>query len=94
MNTWIYNNKTFTSKSIDWNKASKSNLPEEIVKVPGDSLFGKFLVYHPRWDKCFWLTCLGMHGNGSRLKAYIEDVYNEKGCWVEARNLEIVLALD
>lgn len=52
------------------------------------------IVYVPKWDKCFELLTLGMHGNGSKEKACIRDVYTKKICWIEARRLELVIQID
>lgn len=35
-----------------------------------------------------------MHGNGSKEKACIRDVYTKKICWIEARRLELVVQID
>lgn len=94
MAEWTYRGREYTTAKTDWNSFSADDIPEKAVKrgdEPCDR--GLVLVYHPKWDKCFWLILLGFHGNGSRMKAFIEDVYSgsTNACWVEARSLELVM---
>lgn len=72
----MYQNKRYRTKTINWNQYQGDPNP---------------IVYVPKWDKCFKLLRLGIHGNGSRLKAYIQDVYNDKKqYWIEAKQMNLV----
>lgn len=61
------------------------------VPLPEGVDIQHILVYVPKWDKCFELLTLGHHGNGSREKACIRDIYTQKMCWIESRRLELVV---
>lgn len=82
---WKYKGETFISIPHNWNR----KFPHGFVKR--DSASTEVLVYNPKWDKCFWVSSLRYSGNGNQLKAYIEDVYTGKYCYVEARKLELVV---
>lgn len=75
MKTWIYQNKRYRTKAINWDEYTGEANP---------------IVYVPKWDKCYKLLQLGRHGNGSKLKAYIQDVYSGKQYWIEAKQLKLV----
>lgn len=94
MSTWTYNGEKFTSMETAWDDVLIKGYPSGVVEKHIGFSYTECLVFHPKWDKCFWLVSLGIHGSGNKLKAYIEDVYSGKGCWVEARKLEIVSRLN
>lgn len=64
------------------------------ILLPEEDISRLSIVYVPKWDKCFELLTLGMHGNGSKEKVCIRDVYTQKICWIEARRLELVVQID
>lgn len=70
------------------------NKKYKTVPLPKGIISRLSIVYVPKWDKCFELLTLGMHGNGSKEKACIRDVYTKKICWIEARKLELVVQID
>jgi len=47
--------------------------------------------YVPKWNKCFLICFIGHHGNGSREKACLKDIYSGKVHFIEARRLELVV---
>lgn len=75
MNTWVYNGERYKTISIPKNL----ELNQETI------------IYVPKWDKCYYLRILGKHGNGSREKAFIEDIYTHKTCWIESKWIKLVV---
>lgn len=51
----------------------------------------RYLIYQTKWDKCYWLCILGIHGSGARYKAFLEDVYEKDKCfWCDAKWVEFI----
>lgn len=105
--TWTYKNNTFgvvndlsLQEYYDSNYslknfkefATENNHPNIVFRCYADPLLlDEPLVYHTRWNKCFWLESLRYSGRGNKLKAYITDVYNEKKYhYTEAKDLRFV----
>lgn len=63
----------------------------ETIPLPKGDVSSSFLVFVPKWNKVYRLLTLGYHGNGSREKAYLEDIYSGNICWIEARRIELVI---
>lgn len=62
------------------------------ISIPNNlELNQETIVYVPKWDKCYYLHILGKHGNGSREKAFIEDIYTGKQCWIESKWIKLVV---
>lgn len=55
------------------------------------------LVYHPKYNKCYYMESLSYRGNGNNLKAYVYSIYDDRGIidksyiYFTANNLELVI---
>lgn len=89
---WKYKNEDFKSLPFDFVNGSlrKSKCVEkELPYMPGCFVY---LVYVPKWDRCYWLHGLNYSGNSiTRLKAYLVDPYTDNYLYIEVKNLEIVV---
>lgn len=86
---WRYKGVNYKTVKVDWERASDFWHP----KSWEDTL----LVYQRDWDKVYRIDWDSLRYSGnqtSRLKAYIEDVYTGKGCYVDARKLDLVVRDD
>jgi len=87
---WKYNGKCYTYlsfKEIDEDTLFKLF---NVSKICSDN---SPLVYHIKWDKCFYLESYNYSGNGNSLKAYIEDIYNKKQCYCQFYDLGLVIQI-
>ena len=48
------------------------NKKYKTIPLPKGIISRLSIVYVPKWDKCFELLTLGMHGNGSKEKLVFE----------------------
>lgn len=101
MATWRYKDDLFRTVPFDFNKHGSDQGIEEwsirhnltpVRKDPAKDY--PHLVYHTRWNKCYWLSYSGYHGRGFKLKAWITDVYSKKQCVCCAKDLELVVKED
>lgn len=94
---WIYNGKTYQPiDDITMQEFHDSGEPiGRFAEMHGHPKLvmnehGKTLVVNTTWRKCFWLQSLSYSGYGNRLKAFIQDVYNDKYHWIDAERLRFV----
>lgn len=88
MSEWKYNGKEYTTIPMSWVFNEGNSLCDgDYSKL----IEAKTLVYVPKWDKCYYLISLQHSGNGRQLKACIQDIYNKRVYFVEARRLELVI---
>lgn len=84
MRIWVYNGKkyTFSARSLEDDMYSAV----DIVK-------SRRIVYHHRWNKCYYINSVGYSGCGNKLKACVEDIYSGRKAWTNLRDLRTITEL-
>lgn len=86
---WIYQNKEYYTEPIEVNKGEYGETFGDFntIKQWVDN-YG--LVWHRKWNKVYKLVNARDAGNGSTLKAWIDDVYTGKQYVCQLHDLELV----
>lgn len=80
---WIHNGIKYKTKKIDW---------EEYIKEPHDFLFNDIMVYHIKWDRCYYIR--RFRYDRGRLMALLDDIYIGNGFhWTNTKYLEMVVKI-
>lgn len=78
---WIHNGIKYKTKKVDW---------EEYIKESHDFLFNDIMVYHTKWNRCYYIRRLIY--DRDRIIASLCDIYNkDKWCWSNTKYLEMVV---
>lgn len=78
---WIHNGIRYKTRKVDW---------EEYIKEPHEFLFSDIMVYHTKWDRCYYIRRLTIDRN--RVRAQLCNIYrNDKWAWSDAKYLEMIV---
>lgn len=97
MAEWIYNNTLYHTEPIpiyntiiNKNRTVQNTDYKLLRRLIEHNNHKGVLVYHKRWDKCYYLYSCGHHGSGWKIKAWITDVYTNKQHVTLLEDLEFV----
>lgn len=77
---WNHNGTKYESKKVDWN---------EYIEEPHDFSCEDIMVYHVKWDKCYYVRRLVYKGQSIRVQ--LCDIYQkDKFAWSDSKYLEMV----
>lgn len=75
MASWIYNNDSFKTIPFDWDNYTFSHEFKAWCKrnnitpvIYSDKAAFTHLVWHKRWNKCYWICACGITGEVINLK--------------------------
>lgn len=77
---WNHNGTKYETKKVDWN---------EYIEEPHVFLFEDIMVYHTKWDRCYYARRLVY--DRKRIRAQLCDIYQkDKFLWSDSKYLEMV----
>lgn len=79
---WFYKGKKYTISG---------RLLEDDIKLLDNIIIQRKIVYHTKWDKCYYINNVVCCGKGRKIKACIEDVYSKKKYFTCLKYLKVVV---